>query len=256
MPSTMLMYDAVTPGAVINVAAVKAGTAAVAGYCDANFAQDWITMVHDLPTLSKKQWILSIGTRNGTVCRLFDLEPGNPLDPAQLAANVVAMVKRGVYRPGGYADGNDMPAVREALGRTGLKRQQYTLLLANPTGVRPTAAQLIAQGLDGIQYAWASKGQAPAGTDVSCVLDDFFPPADPPKPKPKPTHDTGTAVAEIHYKSGVKHPFSIHGLPSKDVVFAGKRRTRRFHGGIETGAGGGGWHIHKGLVLPRLRKPK
>lgn len=256
MPSTMLMYDAVTPGAVLNVADVKAGTAAVAGYCDADFAQDWITMVHDLPNLSKKQWILSIGTRNGTVCRLFDLEPGNPLNPSQLAANVVAMVKRGVYRPGGYADGNDMPAVREALGRTGLRRQQYTLLLANPTGVRPTAAQLIAQGLDGIQYAWASKGQAPGGTDISCVLDDFFPPADTPtpaKPKPKPTHNSGEAAADLRVNL-TSHKMAIHGTTGHDVVFAGKRATLHFHGSVEIGEGGGHWHIHRGLVVPRLKK--
>lgn len=252
------MYDATTASNVTRLAAVQAGTAAAAGYCDANFASVWIEMIHTLPVLSAKQWVCSIGTRAGTICRIFDVEPGNPLTPAEAAVEVKKMVVKGVYRPGVYTMGSLMPSVRSALKSSGLKRGQYTLWLADPTGVRPTAQWLRDNDLDAMQYGWSSKGQAPAGTDVSAVLPDFFP-EPKPKPAPKPTHDTGTAVAEIHYKTGAKHPFTIKGVAGEHVVFAGKRQTHRFHGGIETGDGGGGWHIHRGLVLPRIShkaKPK
>jgi hypothetical protein len=182
-----------------NAGSIPSNADACMGYCDADFAGVWHDMVKRFPELAKRERIVSIGTRAGTVCRIYDVEPGNPLSAIEAAEQVKAMVGKGVYRPGVYCDGSEMPSVRAAL-RLLLSRHEYTLILANPNGARPTAEQLRQQDLDGIQYGWSSKGQAPAGTDVSAFLPDFFPPEHSIK-HPAPVKKTGrpkVKATDIH----------------------------------------------------------
>jgi hypothetical protein len=184
-----------------NAGSIPSNADACMGYCDADFAGVWHDMVKRFPELAKRERIVSIGTRAGTVCRIYDVEPGNPLSAIEAAEQVKAMVGKGVYRPGVYCDGSEMPSVRAAL-RLLLSRHEYTLILANPNGARPTAEQLRQQDLDGIQYGWSSKGQAPAGTDVSAFLPDFFPPEHSIK-HPAPVKKTGrpkVKATDIHPK--------------------------------------------------------
>lgn len=250
--SLITFYDAASPSAIAALAKTRSVVAA-ATYCDAKFAADFAQLCHDMPALSNEQRIASIGTRSGTVCRIFDKEPGNPLDAAQTAANVVAMFHRGIYLPGAYADGSDMPSVRAALKATGLPRSSYALWLADPTGKAPTEQWLIDNDFDAVQYGWASLGQAPAGTDVNVARAHFFPAINPPKPKP--TTNSGIAKAEVHVDL-VKHRLTVHGIAGENVVFAGAKQELKFHGGIGIGAGGGNWTIHFDDIVARRAKPK
>lgn len=240
------MSDLITFYDATNADSIPANVVACAGYCDADFAGVWKTLVDRFPELAKQQRVLSVGTRAGTVCRIFDVEPGNPLSATEAAEQVKLMVAHGVYRPGIYADGSDMPAVRAALKATGLGRHQYVLWLASPTGVAPSAAWLVANDLDAMQYGWSSKGQAPVGTDVNVALADFFPPLVKPKPKPKPTTNSGVArfEGEVDLKTGKAQ---IHGVKG-DAVFGGPRKRLHYKVGLEVGTDGGGWHVHKTLI--------
>ncbi|MGD0386298.1 MAG: hypothetical protein ABSB73_09195 [Solirubrobacteraceae bacterium] len=173
------LYDA------IDVDAIPADAQAAASYCDLDYAAGWPALLARFPQLAEQGRLVSIAGLASTRARIYDVEPGNPMAPADVPDAIKASIAAGIYRPGAYAPVALMADIRAALDASGLTRDQYVLWLADWDGVA---------ALDD----WdAAKQYRNAGAyDVSVCLPDFFAPLAPtPAPAPPlPEEDSMIAV--------------------------------------------------------------
>lgn len=160
---------------------------AYAGYVDGHY-QSFASIARRFPHAH----LLSISVFGG-VADCVDIEPGNPVMPAQAGAWVRSMLSRGVWRPCVYAMASQMDEVRASLAA--VPRGSYRLWVAS----WPGPGAIVPAGFDAHQYT--DHGPHGENYDVSVCNDDFF--HTPPPPPPKPS--TGIAHASIAYNLGDGH---------------------------------------------------
>ena len=167
-----------------------ASSEAVAGYVDGIGQGSWARLLQRFPALARLGRVVSIAVYTTSVARIIDVEAGNPTTPDEAAAWVVKMIAHGIYRPGVYAPLSLMPEVKAALARTGLRRDQYVLWLADWVGETAGIAYL-RLGYDAVQF------QDAGSVDVSVCLPEFFAPGKPPVKPPAQRRPEGVASASI-----------------------------------------------------------
>ena len=169
----LTMYDAVT------VDKIPLNAQAAAAYNDMNYAASYPQLCARFPGLHKLGRLVPIAVLAGTLARIYDLEPGNPMVPADVPDAIKRSRAAGIYRPGVYAEAPLLAECDAACQAAGLNRSEYVLWLADWDGVADVT------GFD------AAKQFRNAGPyDLSVCLPSFFPPLAAPA---KPKTPTGTA---------------------------------------------------------------
>lgn len=228
------MYDAVKPQNIpLDPNKLPADADAVAAYDDGDFAGDWIGCVHRFPELAQQQRVVSIASRLTSIARIMDYEPGNPCygDPDAVAKWVLAMLLHGVYKPGGYADRSDMPALQAAYVRHNVPRDKTCLWLSAP-GVDPTP--YLNEGFEAVQDHFDTL------FDVSVCKPEFFPPLPVPHAK-KPsghahalvTHDFATGDWDVHHLPGTGRNEPDYWASAEIQVQRGHFRIKRLPANAE-----------------------
>ena len=153
------MYDAV------DVADIPADAAAAAAYNDRSYQTTYPALCRRFPHLLATGRLVSIAGNKTTIARIYDLEQGNPMTPADVPGAVRRAIAAGVYRPGPYGSAQTLAACEAELLTAGLHPSEYVLWLA------------LWDGLSVIPHRDAAKQERSTGRyDVSVCLPGFFPP--------------------------------------------------------------------------------